>query len=813
MTQVPLRSRTDPTPTLASQEEHGLRSHLALICSQATKRIRVSIGNDVLKAIKQIKSVGRFSETAGSNLPLDRLTLVFAENGRGKSTLAAILRSLGSGDSDSIVERRRIGSEEEPRAVVATAENEVAIFKEGSWTTSLPDIRVFDDQFVEDHVHSGLSVDSGHRKNLHNWILGANGANLNHQLEQLNASTVKLNAELRLIEEQMPESILDGMSFGNFCMLEPLADVESIVGSLETRLTALSDRENIAESPTLEPVALAEPSRTALEDLLGKSLKTVDEAALQQVSDHFSRLGSGGEQWVSEGVSIVDASQSGSSAACPFCDQSLKDSELLLHYRAYFDERYRGLLAAIDTATHDHDSKLRSGSLSNFERQVRVAVERRDKWAAFGTVPTLSLDTGPIAARWTALHTAIEEELRAKKGNPLESLTLSSGTLIRFQEFDDSRAQIQKFNGELSSINDQVQSIKDQAKDRDIEAVKTELRDAKRRQDRFLPHVTKACADYLGRQSEKTTAEKKRVQVRKLFQEERRQAFDFYGQALNEYLSLFFAEFRVRDLEFTNPGGVSSSSFGLDVNGTSVPLTASESRQSSDNQADFRNTLSSGDRRTLALAMYFAGAEREAKDRQLILVIDDPSASLDAHRSTSTAQVIVALAKQVDQVIVLSHSKEFLGQVFRVNEQLPCSQLQIRDRGGSSILAPWDVQAALRDMHDRRHERFEAYLGGADDDVLALAQCIRPHLEVFLSIVVPADFEPNKMLGTFIEKCEQRLLADKPIVDESRLEQLRRINQYSRQFHHDGTGIQSAPAIHETELQGYIRDTLEFARL
>ncbi len=48
----------------------------------------------MINQLQLIRNVGRFDNVAVANLPLGRLTLIYAENGRGKTTLAAIFRSL-----------------------------------------------------------------------------------------------------------------------------------------------------------------------------------------------------------------------------------------------------------------------------------------------------------------------------------------------------------------------------------------------------------------------------------------------------------------------------------------------------------------------------------------------------------------------------------------------------------------------------------------------------------------------------------------------------------------------------------------------
>src|SRR5260221_10962290 len=52
----------------------------------------------MIKLLSLLQNVGKFDNvTAGANLPLSKLTVIYAENARGKTTLSAIFRSLSSG--------------------------------------------------------------------------------------------------------------------------------------------------------------------------------------------------------------------------------------------------------------------------------------------------------------------------------------------------------------------------------------------------------------------------------------------------------------------------------------------------------------------------------------------------------------------------------------------------------------------------------------------------------------------------------------------------------------------------------------------
>jgi hypothetical protein len=103
----------------------------------------------VLDRISLIRNIGKFDSVSdGANLPLSKLTLIYAENGRGKTTLSAILRSLGSGDPAPIAERKRLSATQPPHVVVKPLTGAAMNFQGGTWTQTIANLAVFDDVSV-----------------------------------------------------------------------------------------------------------------------------------------------------------------------------------------------------------------------------------------------------------------------------------------------------------------------------------------------------------------------------------------------------------------------------------------------------------------------------------------------------------------------------------------------------------------------------------------------------------------------------------------------------------------------------------------
>lgn len=63
----------------------------------------------MITTLRLLKNIGQFHSAANS-IPLAKFALIYAENGRGKTTLAAVLRSLSTGDPIPIAERRRLSA-------------------------------------------------------------------------------------------------------------------------------------------------------------------------------------------------------------------------------------------------------------------------------------------------------------------------------------------------------------------------------------------------------------------------------------------------------------------------------------------------------------------------------------------------------------------------------------------------------------------------------------------------------------------------------------------------------------------------------
>ncbi len=150
-------------------------------------------------------------------------------------------------------------------------------------------------------------------------------------------------------------------------------------------------------------------------------------------------------------------------------------------------------------------------------------------------------------------------------------------------------------------------------------------------------------------------------------------------QRVNHYLSRFGASFIISKITNSMQGNVGQSDYGLLIKGETV--LRGRGRQA-DAIPTFRNTLSAGDKTTLALAFFLAKLDSDTTLNCKTLVVDDPLSSHDSHRRRETVNAIKDLCGRCLQVIVLSHDDFLLREVERRCVGVPCAAFEIDFDGG-----------------------------------------------------------------------------------------------------------------------------------
>ena len=144
-----------------------------------------------LKKIAGIKAVGRFRTGGISGGEYGKYTLFYAGNGRGKTTLCAMLRSLQTNDPSHLLKRRSFKAAI-PQEVQLILDSGPVKFNAGVWSAKADDLHIFDQHFINTNVHGGHEIDLVHRRNFYRVVVGPKGVALAEEIDALDAQIVAL---------------------------------------------------------------------------------------------------------------------------------------------------------------------------------------------------------------------------------------------------------------------------------------------------------------------------------------------------------------------------------------------------------------------------------------------------------------------------------------------------------------------------------------------------------------------------------------------------------------------------------------------
>ena len=761
----------------------------------------------MITKLEYVQNIGRFETVKHDpGLTFKKLGLVFSENGQGKTTLCAIMRSLTTGDPTPILERHRLSAKTLSK-VVLEMDSSKAAFDGIAWTSNGPEVLIFDDHFVETNIYSGLNVTSGNRQNLHELVIGEEGVKLNREVQDLTRSIADLQKALREKEHAMPTNILGGLSIDDFCSLPLPDDLDEQLSGAKKSVLILREAEGIKKTEAFEALGLPGLGIESIEETLQAALPELESKALDAVTAHFKSLdNSQAEVWVSEGMEL-----SAERSSCPFCGQDLSGSTLLTHYQVYFSEAYATHKSRIADTKSRVLEKLGGDRLARFQRKVQLSKDRYDFWSRFLSLPAFDIDSDELANCWAAVRDGLVKALDKKATDPLEPQVLNGDVREAVEKYNDLAREVYSTTTALLAQHNEIALAKEKASHGNLASAKAQLARLETIERRHEKDTTTKCSEYLKASQGKKTAENQKVVARAALDKHRKKVFGTYQTAINEFLGKFNADFEISALKPSDPKGLPSSSYELVVNRGRIGLTTAKSPGPS-----FRTALSSGDRTTLALAFFFAMLKERSDLDNMIVVLDDPSSSLDDGRALSTVQEIRGLLGRAEQVIVLSHSRGFLVRIWEQTDKEHTSTMQIRPTGQeASNFEVWNAEAAALTEYDRLHKLLREYSYKSTGDPEKVAPALRVVLEAFLRVAFAEHLPPGKMLKDFFSIAQQRKADGASIISDGALDGLNNLREYANQFHHDTSKNWQGNLsnVNETELKGFSKRVIQFTRL
>lgn len=755
-----------------------------------------------------IKNIGRFRNfNTRGDVTLRKMNLIFAENGRGKTTLCAILRSLQSGKPEYISERKTLGTTE-PAYVQMRIDGQNITFQSNAWSRNHPDIAIFDSVFVHENVYAGDYVDHEHKKNLYRVIVGAYGVQLAKQIEELDGKIREANKNINGKKETVAKAIPSGISLETFLAWQPDDEIETKIlqknAEIANRQRTLEKANEIQSKSLLSKIVLPDIPHAFLATLSKKLDDIAADAEAQlrkQVFKH--RMGKEGETWLSQGLGFV------SEETCPFCGQGVKGNELLAAYRSYFSNAYKALKQEVSQLSERINEAIGESVLSALQTTISGNVALIEFWKQFDKVDLPELGFEDIRSAYLSLREHALALAQRKQQNPTDPVDPGIDYQTALNAVTVLRAAVEAYNAAVQAANTVINIQKSTAKQGlDINTIRQELVVLEAKKKRFESNLKEACIAYQVSLMEKEALDQQKARVREQLDQYCQQIIHTYQSSINTYLDQFNAEFRIANSRHLYTGGTPSSHYHITINDCAVDVGDSRTPFGT---PCFKTTLSSGDRSALALAFFLASLSQDSAIGNKIVVFDDPFTSQDRFRRTCTQQLICHIGRVAKQVIVLSHDPQFLRLIEEGYPATDIKVLQMCRAGETTIIGELDIVAETQSTYLKNYSTLLTFYRERKGELLAVARAIRPFLEGLLRAHFPGHFQQEEWLGQFIDKIRNADDSSGLAHAKADVGEIEAINNYSKRYHHEQNASAGAEPISEDELHGFVKRTLRLA--
>jgi wobble nucleotide-excising tRNase len=644
----------------------------------------------MLKKFISIKSVGRFRNSAAPGNPqLGKHTFVLGANGFGKTTICCILRSLQTGNAGLIIGRKTLGSADAP-TVELLLESGAVTFDGTQWSATFPHITIFDGTFVTENVHSGECVDVDQKRGLYRVIVGSDGVALAEEELRLATESREKTGEISTAEKLLKPHIPPAMSLDQFLALAQVADIDTKISEQERTVEAVRQASEVRTRAGVMEISLPTLPES-FEAVLSKTLENISEDTERQIADHLAAHGmrDTGGIWVAQGIDHLEDD------GCPFCGQDIRTLPIIAAYKVFFGREYKTLKADIEALQRAVAQQFGDGELGRLTTLAAQNAAAAEFWKRFCSFDVAQLM--PPASLEDSLKKLGQEALRLllqKSNAPLESVAQDNAFAGAAVAYAAIRRSAEETNVAIREVAGLIAAQKASTGAADLKTVQADLARLMATKKRHEPEAVQACLDYLRLSLQKARIDEAKEAVRTKLEEHTKKVVKPYETRINEYLDSFNTAFRIAETKHTYPGGIATSSYRLIINRTAIDLG---DPKTSPDRPSFKNTLSAGDRTTLALAFFLAHLERDADKGKKVVVLDDPFTSQDTFRRRQTVHEIRKIGRDCAQVIVLSHDVTFLKQVW---EKAPASErvaLLISDaRSLGAKLLPMDIDRACQ---------------------------------------------------------------------------------------------------------------------
>ena len=507
----------------------------------------------------------------------------------------------------------------------------------------------------------------------------------------------------------------------------------------------------------------------------------------------------GGERWLAEGLGYREKGDT-----CPFCAQSLVSTDFVKTLKYFFSKEYDALKNRVHALHAETNNALGDRVSGNIETIVATNTATAEFWKKHLAVEPPVLDDHDVGEELRALRISASGLVERKTHAVLEPIEPDGDFNKKVSKLVEMVHALEHYNVAVTRANEMIAQLKVDVKAINQQAAIKEVARLKAQQHRYEKKAVEICDAVASRKKEKEEAEAQKDASKQALDKYTETVMVSYEQAINRYLDDFHTGFSLTKTTYDYRGaGVPRSSYQIVINNVPIELGDAETPLHS---PSFKNTLSSGDRSTLALAFFLAQLDRDAAKAKKIVVLDDPFTSQDRFRQSETVSKITRCGESCAQVIVLSHDLKFLEMLWsRLQPKaVDCKALQFVGRGEENThIEALDIDKATNATYRQDFEEMQRFYSDGIGAPLDISRKIRPTVEAHLrhtrSDLADA-VSLGKMLAVIRAGGENHPLA-------RQYKELEDINEYATKYHHGEKPGAPAHQIDDQELRGCIKKT------
>ena len=678
----------------------------------------------MINKVLKIKNIGKFKDlkSAHDDLAFKEYTLVFGPNKHGKTTFTSILKSLKTSETDCLVGRKTFGSpvNEKQEYEILMSDTSKHTYNSGVQNDN---IEIFDNDFIHKNVFAGDLIDKNNKSSLYNILLDDQNIKLKEEIDLLEKNQATITTE-----KSSAKGAIE--NFNEFIKLEAKDEIKDINKKVEENNNKITQHINQAKLDALCKKTKFGYEFVNFEEKLKQTIDTTLESKIDEHIKNDHKKGSvKNKDFLKSGVDLI--TENGN---CPFCSQSLDSvSDHVATLKTFFSSTYKEIQESINDS-------IESFSDIDVEKEINA-------FKVYG-LEFPKLDLVSLEAKFSAVKDKIKEK----------QTDLSKD--IKIEEDEDYIS----FKNEIIALKKEIEKITSTTLD--IDSLNKETQKLLLNKERFS---TTGIAKYdLYKQKDREFEENKKVISEKTekLKSDLNNLFQKHLEKINEVLTISGANFKLKKLDANTNRSLRDHmceySFVFD-NTYDVNLDGGNDIPT------FKNTLSDSDKRVLAFAFFIAKIKSENNIQSKIVVLDDPFTSLDEDRKDSMINLIKDLG--FEQVIILSHSKRFVGRCFDLlpNDKMKTLKLHSSIANGS-LFELMDVKKEILDSDIEKDLSYIRQSISENRNLKEACQKVRPCIEQilkekYLDFIKPESLSGNSSISTFLTDIGNKCPAKKDIED------------------------------------------------